>query len=68
MLVSNVGGLPEIVAHGKAGYVVEPKPEAIAEALKDFYENDKNAQFTEGVIQQKKRFSWDVMVDAFLKI
>jgi D-inositol-3-phosphate glycosyltransferase len=68
MLVSNVGGLPEIVAHGKAGYVVEPKPEAIAEALKDFHENDKNAQFTEGVIQQKKRFSWDTMVDAFLKI
>lgn len=68
MLVSNVGGLPEIVAHGKAGYVVEPQPTPIAEALKDFYENDKMNQFTEGVIHQKKRFSWSVMVDAFLKI
>lgn len=68
MLVSNVGGLPEIVAHGKAGYVVAPQPAPIAEALKDFYENEKINQFTEGVIQQKKRFSWSVMVDAFLKI
>ena len=67
MLVSNVGGLPEIVPQGIAGYVVEPHAEPIAEALLDFYHYNRIEQFTEGVSLQKKRFSWDVMVDIFLK-
>jgi D-inositol-3-phosphate glycosyltransferase len=68
MLVTNVGGLPEIVPHGKAGYVVEPTPLSIAEALIDFYENDRLHAFTEGVIEQKKRFSWETMTAAFLSL
>ncbi len=67
MLVSNVGGLPEIVPHGVAGYVVEPTPQYIADALTDFYKNDRLTAFTEGVIEQKKRFSWEAMVEGFLK-
>ena len=68
MLVSNVGGLPEIVPHGVAGYVVEPTPQYIADALADFYKNDRLTAFTEGVIEQKKRFSWEAMVEGFLKV
>jgi len=33
VVVSNRGGLPEIVEHGVTGYVVEPEPEAIASAV-----------------------------------
>ena len=67
MIVSNVGGLPEIVPHGEAGYVVEPTPQYIADAIADFYENDRLESFTEKVIAQKKRFSWEAMTDAFLE-
>ena len=67
MLVSNVGGLPEIVPHGVAGYVVEPTPQYIADALADFYKNDRLTAFTKGVVEQKKRFSWEAMVEGFLK-
>jgi D-inositol-3-phosphate glycosyltransferase len=68
MVVTNVGGLPEIVPHGKAGYVVEPTPLSIAEALIDFYENKDINAFDEGVIEQKKRFSWAAMTDEFLRL
>jgi D-inositol-3-phosphate glycosyltransferase len=68
MIVTNVGGLPEIVPHGKAGYVVEPTPLSIADALLDFYDNNRLDAFTEGVIDQKKRFSWEAMTQAFLTI
>jgi D-inositol-3-phosphate glycosyltransferase len=68
MIVTNVGGLPEIVPHGKAGYVVEPTPLSIAEALIDFYENKDINAFDEGVIEQKKRFSWAAMTDEFLSL
>ena len=68
MIVTNVGGLSEIVPHGKAGYVVEPDPLSIAAALTDFYENNRLNAFTEGVIEQKKRFSWRAMTAAFLDL
>jgi D-inositol-3-phosphate glycosyltransferase len=67
MIVSNVGGLPEIVPHGEAGYVVEPSPQAISEALIDFYKYNRLNNFTEKVKEQKKRFSWEAMTDAFLE-
>lgn len=68
MIVSNVGGLSEIVPHGIAGYVVEPTPQDIADALIDFFTHHKLESLTNGVIEQKKRFSWDTMVEGFLKI
>lgn len=68
MIVTNVGGLPEIVPHGEAGYVVEPTPQSIADALVDFFENNRRDSFTEHVIENKKRFSWKTMTDGFLDI
>jgi D-inositol-3-phosphate glycosyltransferase len=68
MIVTNVGGLAEIVPHGKAGYVVEPTPLSIAAALVDFYGNNRLDAFDEGVVEQKKRFSWKAMTDEFLNL
>jgi D-inositol-3-phosphate glycosyltransferase len=67
MIVTDVGGLSEIVPHGEAGYVVEPTPQYIAEAIAQFYEGDNAARFQEGVKKNKTRFSWAAMVDVFLK-
>ncbi len=63
MIVTNVGGLSEIVPNGKVGFVVEPTPNAIAQALIRFYKTDRNF-FVEGVADEKKRFSWSSMVNA----
>ena len=37
MIVTNVGGLPDLVPHEKAGLVCEPNPNAIADAILQFY-------------------------------
>lgn len=63
MLVTDVGGLGEIVPDGKVGYVVKPCAEAISEAIFDFYENDRIEAFTKNVIGEKEKFSWGTMVE-----
>lgn len=68
MLVTNVGGLPEIVPHGKIGYVVEPKAQAIADAIYDFYENDRESAYTQGVRDEKRKYSWDHMTQAIYNL
>lgn len=58
MLVTNVGGLSEIIADKLAGYVVEPVAEKIADAIVDFYGNAREAAFTAEMQKLKQRFSW----------
>ena len=62
MLVTNVGGLPEMVANGKAGYVVEPLPKQIADAIVDYYENNRETAFSNRVMEEKKKFTWEAML------
>ena len=64
MLVTNVGGLAEIVPDGKVGYVVEPDTHQIADALVRYYEEDREAPFTDGVRQEKQKYLWSNMTDA----
>lgn len=68
MLVTNVGGLPEIIPDKKIGYVVEPNPKAIADALYDFLKNNRKDGFTENVRKEKQKFLWPTMVSAILEV
>ena len=63
MLVTNVGGLPEIVPNGKVGYSVEPEAKVIADAISDFYSNGRYAEFVENIKEEKKKYSWDRMLE-----
>ncbi len=67
MLVTNVGGLAEIVPDGKVGYVVEPDAAQIADALVDFFENSRQDQFTEGILSEKKQYAWSNMTRSVRK-
>jgi glycosyltransferase involved in cell wall biosynthesis len=67
-LVTNVGGLGEIIHDGKMGYAVEPQADAIAEALKDYYQNDRQAAFTRYLIKEKELYGWNIMAQAFYRI
>lgn len=64
MLVTNVGGLAEIVPDGKVGYVVEPDIEAIADALVDWATTDKTEHFAQGLKEEKLKYSWGKMTQA----
>lgn len=62
MLVTNVGGLAEIIPDGKVGYVTAVNPQAVADALVDFYSNERESVFAANTKQEKKRFSWENLV------
>jgi len=68
MLVTNVGGLAEIIPDGKVGYVVEPNPQAIAEKLIDFFENDRTSEFTEYLLEEKKKYAWSTMTGTIYEL
>ncbi len=63
MLVTNVGGLAEIVPDNQVGYVTSQDPEDIANAIFDFYFNNKEEQFSANTINEKERFSWSSFID-----
>jgi glycosyltransferase involved in cell wall biosynthesis len=68
MLVTDTGGLPEIIPHMKAGYVTPPDPEAIAGAINDFFTNSRSESFTIGIRDEKKRFGWDRLVKSIMSL
>jgi D-inositol-3-phosphate glycosyltransferase len=68
MLVTDVGGLKEIVPHNKVGYVCEPNKKSVADAIIDFYNNNKEAIFIDGLKDEKKKYSWDIMVSNIKKL
>lgn len=64
MVVTNVGGLPEIVPDGKAGYVVEPSPKSIAAVICGFMAQNDRDCFIQGIKQEKQKYSWSAIVAA----
>jgi glycosyltransferase involved in cell wall biosynthesis len=65
MIVTNVGGLPELVPDGKTGYVAEPSPESIASAILKFYDGSLD-RFHENLVAEKKKYSWEHFVKNLL--
>ena len=63
MLVTNVGGLAEIVPDRKVGYVVEPNKNEIADALIDFLEHNRSQTFIKNIKEEKKKYEWGKMVE-----
>lgn len=68
MLVTNVGGLPEIVPHGKVGYVVEPDPSSIADAIVDFYGNHRELLYRDNIRLEKKKYAWSEMLKKIAEV
>ena len=66
LLVTNIGGLPEIVPHGKVGLVVEPNSQAIASAIVDFYASDTSWDFKKGIAEEKKKYEWERLTQTIL--
>ncbi len=62
MVVTNVGGLAEMVPNGVAGLVCDPEPKSIAESIKEYFKIG-GEYFAPGIKAQKEDMSWDNMVD-----
>jgi len=59
MIVTNVGGLQEIVPDGKCGFVVEPSADSVQNAIDRFFGGDYGPVFKKGVEKQKRKFGWN---------
>ncbi len=68
MLVTNVGGLPEMVPDNKVGYVTDVDSTAIANAINDFYNQQRANQFIENIKAEKLRFGWDRMMQTIIAL
>jgi D-inositol-3-phosphate glycosyltransferase len=64
MVVTDTGGLSEIVPDGVTGFVVQPEPSAIASAIIRFYEEKREVEFSANASREKQKYSWGKMVDA----
>ena len=64
VIVTRVGGLPEVVEDDVTGLIVEPfDDKALAEAIYKYFEEDKQEAYVRGIIEHEYRFSWDRMVE-----
>lgn len=67
VLVTDVGGLPDVVTDRKTGYVVESQsPHAIAEAVRDYFEQNRQEEFAANIREEEERFSWSTFADKLI--
>jgi D-inositol-3-phosphate glycosyltransferase len=68
MIVTDVGGLAEIIPDGKVGYVVKPDIPQISEAILKFYRLNKEKEFSENARIEKEKYSWKNMLKAIEQV
>ena len=68
MLVTNVGGLGEIVHDHKMGYACEPAPQSIAEDILDYFQNNRQKAYTTYLQKEKTKYAWSNMTSAFAQM
>ncbi len=66
MLVTNVGALPDLVPNGKVGVVAEPEPKAITDGILELYRLGE-AHFLPHLREEKKKYSWQNLVNAIVQ-
>lgn len=68
MIVTNVGGLAELVPNNKVGFVCKVSEQEIADAMYNFYTQQKEQAFTNAAEQEKQRFTWQNLCNQLLNL
>lgn len=68
MLVTNVGGLAEIVPNEKCGYVTSHSIQEISEKIADYFLNSREAEFTGHVKTEKNKYEWTSFINTLLNL
>jgi glycosyltransferase involved in cell wall biosynthesis len=67
VVVTNVGGLPEMVDEGKSGYLVNPNnPDELAAAIRHHFIDLNNPDLSLGIASMRNRLSWDSYVSKLI--
>ncbi|MEQ1797369.1 MAG: glycosyltransferase [Lacibacter sp.] len=67
MIVTNVGGLPANVPHGKSGLVCEPTVDSIADAMQSFLQTGTQ-QYLPQLREEKQKYAWSKMTNAIFQL
>ena len=63
MVVTNVGGLAEVVPDGKTGFIANPDPASLAEAILHFFQPGSIPALHENILREKEKYTWAAFVD-----
>jgi glycosyltransferase involved in cell wall biosynthesis len=67
MVVTNVGGLPDLVPDHKVGLVCEPNPKSIADTILEFYQLGEN-YFIPHLRTEKQKYAWTNLTTAIKEL
>jgi glycosyltransferase involved in cell wall biosynthesis len=67
MIVTNVGGLPDLVPDGQVGLVAEPEPASIAEKIMDWLHHGAE-RFLPALRSEKKKYDWNNITGAVIEL
>lgn len=67
MIVTNVGGLPDMVEHDRTGLITQPDPDALAVAIVQAFQNG-STHFKPALKEFKKQFTWDTFAHRLLSL
>ena len=68
MVVTDVGGLKEIVPDGKVGYLCQPNADSIAEKIEAVWSAEKLDLFHQNALIERERFSWEEMCGRLMEV
>lgn len=68
MLVTDVGGLKEIIPDKKVGYVTQVDVAEISDALIDFFDNNRAQEFAPHIKSEKKKYQWENMTKTIMQL
>lgn len=68
MLVTDVGGLSELVPHQKIGYTVPIDEEVISESIIDYFENNRETEFVNNLKTEKIKYLWPTFINRVLEL
>ena len=69
IIATDVGGLGEVVLNNSTGFVVEKEnPEALANAIRKFYNENRQNEFVENIEKELDKYSWHKFVNGMMEL
>lgn len=68
MVVTQVGGLAEIVPHNEAGYCTAPDSDAIAKAIDNYFTSNRESEMRNFILRYRKKFEWPYFTQQLMSL